>query len=559
MARSLNDQEITRLAAECSAAGIAVLDREYRIAYCNPAWKAYTEHYSPWMRGETLRNKSWFDIVPESMEQVKPLLDAVLEGETVRRDRLLIDTGGIASYWDIVFSPLVASGEIRGIIINTLDVSEQVQSEQRAEAENEAMPTLANMPDHIDDAEIQTEFAEWRQHVEERTSEIEKRRRVAESLGGVLRVLNSSQPLPDILDYILDQACHIMGADAALLTRIDYESQWVATIARSGIPPELDWVTGYPLNATHVTSSAILRRQPVMLGNTPGTRPQDLPTGPVPDKGLRTWHATMMAEYGGMLMVPLIVRDNIYGSLAFYYRTPTEFDDEDMSLASRFADHTSLAIENARLYEQAREAAASAERNRLARELHDAVTQTLFSTSLIAEVLPMLWERNRPEAEKRLNEIRHLTRGALAEMRTLLLELRPTALIEADFHGLLKQLSEALAGRGLVTIDLDVNVETPPPAEVKIALYRITQEALNNVLKHAHAQHVTISGYSRENDVELAICDDGQGFDFESIPPDHLGLGIMRERADGIRAALSIDSEVGVGTEVHVHWRGGQS
>src|SRR5690606_41011295 len=134
---------------------------------------------------------------------------------------------------------------------------------------------------------------------------------------------------------------------------------------------------------------------------------------------------------------------------------PTQVSDGEGDLRSPFAAHPSRAIENARLYEQASEAAAAAERNRLARELHDAVTQTLFSTSLIAEVLPMLWERNRPEGERRLRELRQLTRGALAEMRTLLLELRPTSLLEADFKELLKQLTEALGGRGLVNIELD--------------------------------------------------------------------------------------------------------
>ncbi|HLV45314.1 MAG TPA: sensor histidine kinase, partial [Aggregatilineales bacterium] len=221
----------------------------------------------------------------------------------------------------------------------------------------------------------------------------------------------------------------------------------------------------------------------------------------------------------------------------------------------RFADHTSLAIENARLYEQAKEVAAAGERNRLARELHDAVTQTLFSTSLIAEVLPVLWERNRPEAEKRLQEIRQLTRGALAEMRTLLLELRPTSLVEVPLPDLLRQLTEALSARGRVDITLDVTVVEPPPRDVKMALYRTTQEALNNVLKHAQATQVHVAGRCEAERVELSIRDDGRGFDFESIPPDHLGLSIMRERADAIGARLSIDSAVGEGTEVRVCWQ----
>jgi signal transduction histidine kinase len=104
----------------------------------------------------------------------------------------------------------------------------------------------------------------------------------------------------------------------------------------------------------------------------------------------------------------------------------------------------------ARLYEQAEEAAVATERNRLARDLHDAVSQTLFSASLIAKVLPRLWERKPEEGRRRLEEVRRLTRGALAEMRTLLLELRPKALVEADLGDLLRQLTEAFIGRARI-------------------------------------------------------------------------------------------------------------
>ena len=393
------------------------------------------------------------------------------------------------------------------------------------------------------------------QRVEERTAEIEKRRRVAESLGEVLRVLNSNMPLHDILDRIIEQARRIMEADAAVLTRINYEQRQVVFASRQGTPPEVDWVEGYPLHAAEVTDSAVLGRQPLVIEEAREALQEVLRRERDSDPGLRAWREATLNRYTSALVVPLIVRDNVYGSLSLYYSQPMQFSDEDVELANRFADHTSLAIENARLYEQAKEAAAAGERNRLARELHDAVTQTLFSTSLIAEVLPVLWERNRPEAEKRLQEIRQLTRGALAEMRTLLLELRPTSLVEVPLPDLLRQLTEALSARGRVDITLDVTVVEPPPRDVKMALYRTTQEALNNVLKHAQATQVHVAGRCEAERVELSIRDDGRGFDFESIPPDHLGLSIMRERADAIGARLSIDSAVGEGTEVRVCWQ----
>ena len=205
------------------------------------------------------------------------------------------------------------------------------------------------------------------------------------------------------------------------------------------------------------------------------------------------------------------------------------------------------------------EKAVAAERSRLARELHDAVTQTLFSASLVAEALPASWERDREEGRRLLQELRQSSRGALAEMRTLLLELRPAALVEADLGDLLRQLAEAATGReGLpVTVAVEGKLELPP--DVHVALYRIAQEALNNVVKHARASQATVRLRGRPPaSVELHISDDGRGFDPASVPPDHLGLGIMCERAEAIGAALEIDSQPGHGTQITVVWEEGE-
>ncbi len=141
---------------------------------------------------------------------------------------------------------------------------------------------------------------------------------------------------------------------------------------------------------------------------------------------------------------------------------------------------------------KAADEAVTAERTRLARDLHDAVTQTLFAASLIAEVLPELWAVDEAEAQKSTEELRQLTRGALAEMRTLLLELRPAALTQARFGDLLKQLCEALTGRARLPIRLTVEGDRPLPPDVQVALYRIAQESLNNVFKYPRATQVDV-------------------------------------------------------------------
>jgi signal transduction histidine kinase len=255
------------------------------------------------------------------------------------------------------------------------------------------------------------------------------------------------------------------------------------------------------------------------------------------------------------------------------------------------AQRAALAIEKARLYDQAQELAVLEERARLARDLHDAVTQTLFSASLIAEILPDLWESDQKEARHLLGELRQLSRGALAEMRTLLLELRPSALIDSNLADLLRQLGEAVTGREGIPVTVMIGgaqgaIRQAPafPPDVHVALYRIAQEALNNVVKHAQASHVVMSlycsppcparissgdegsspllseqaGERSDGGVELCIRDDGQGFDPNFVSPDRLGLGIIRERAQAIGAQVSIRSEPGKGTQIEVVWSGEQ-
>jgi signal transduction histidine kinase len=200
------------------------------------------------------------------------------------------------------------------------------------------------------------------------------------------------------------------------------------------------------------------------------------------------------------------------------------------------------------------EEAVAAERNRLARDLHDAVTQTLFSASLIAEVLPELWNMDETEGRKSTEELRQLTRGALAEMRTLLLELRPAALTEARFIDLVKQLSEAVTGRARLPIHLDINGDCEMPPDVKVTFYRIAQESLNNVIKYAHASQVEITIRLESGKAHMEIRDNGVGFDPNSIKPTSLGMRIMRERAEAVHAQVGIGSEPGQGTKISLDW-----
>ncbi|MBV9355077.1 MAG: diguanylate cyclase, partial [Chloroflexi bacterium] len=173
----------------------------------------------------------------------------------------------------------------------------------------------------------------------------------------------------------------------------------------------------------------------------------------------------MRASLGAIIRIG----DQTFGLFSVGFREPRSFGEREQRLVSALGQRAGLAIQNARLYEQAQQAATLEERQRLARELHDAVTQTLFSTALIAEVLPELWDLAPEEGRQRLAELRRLTRGALAEMRTLLVELRPGALTELPLGDLLRQLAEATVGRTRLEVTARVEGQARPlPAAVQV-------------------------------------------------------------------------------------------
>ncbi|MGB2909928.1 MAG: GAF domain-containing protein [Anaerolineales bacterium] len=388
---------------------------------------------------------------------------------------------------------------------------------------------------------------------QERRRKAEQRRRVAESLRDILAVINSNHPLDEILDYIVSQASKLMGSgtDTAIY-RYDYDARLSILEAACGLLPELMAAKTKPL--VGAGPEAMLKRQPIAVPDLIEFFAANKPDGIELAPEHKAVVEALKKHYRGYLGVPLIVSDNVYGGMAFHFPQRREFSDEEISLAITLGNQAALAIENARLRTLAERSAVAAERSRLARDLHDAVTQTLFSASLIAEVLPRLWERDPEEGQRRLMELRELTRGALAEMRTLLLELRPAALADAVLGDLLRQLGESITGRARIPVAVEVEGECVLEPEVKVALYRIAQEALNNIAKHAGSSQASVNLRCQPGRVLLRVSDDGIGFDPQSIPPESLGLTIMRERAEAIGAALDIDSKVGHGTQVVVVW-----
>jgi signal transduction histidine kinase len=261
----------------------------------------------------------------------------------------------------------------------------------------------------------------------------------------------------------------------------------------------------------------------------------------------------------------MMSRQNLVGLLGLGIDKPVQaFTPEEAELLEHMAVDLADLTEDARLFEQARALVATEERNRLARDLHDSVTQVLFSASLVAEVLPHIWQRDPEMAQHSLAELRRLTRGALAEMRTMLLELRPIAVIKTPLGELLTQLTEAITSRSGLPFKLYIEQIPTLPEGVHTGMYRIAQEGLNNVVKHAQASLVTVSlnatppspvaGEPWRGEVKLVIKDDGRGFSLQGEHNEHMGLSIIRERAAAINAVVNISSQLGGGTELTLVW-----
>jgi signal transduction histidine kinase len=254
--------------------------------------------------------------------------------------------------------------------------------------------------------------------------------------------------------------------------------------------------------------------------------------------------------------VPLKVRDRVLGVLRVDHGEQDFFDPERERLLAAVGSQTALAMRHAHLLAQQRDLAVVTERNRIARELHDAVSQTLFAANLLAGTLARadtIDEATRGQVQT----LERLNRSALAEMRMMLFELRPDALEGVRLPELLQHAVEALAGRGGVEVSTEYAAEPGLPTAQRIEIYRIAQEALSNVGRHSGARHVHVGWtVGPPGEGRLHIVDDGCGFDAEVSRPGHFGLGNMRDRAAAAGGTLQITSAPGEGTELllQVKW-----
>jgi len=265
---------------------------------------------------------------------------------------------------------------------------------------------------------------------------------------------------------------------------------------------------------------------------------------------------TLEEDQGCLLVVPLRDKGKIMGALTISHKY-RQFTDEDLLIMSRFADPAAIAIENARLYQQLERVAIIEERNRLARELHDSVTQSLYAVTLYAEAATrLLSSGDLAGANDNLKALSQTAQEAVKEMRLLIFELRPPVLEKEGLVAAIQARLEAVEGRAGLKTELVVNLHDRLTPEIEETYYRIIQEALNNILKHSQAQKISVTLIQESNSVILEIVDDGVGFDLASASErGGFGLKSMSERAEKYNCQLTISSEPGKGTRIHVETR----
>jgi signal transduction histidine kinase len=362
------------------------------------------------------------------------------------------------------------------------------------------------------------------------------------TLSDVVLALAAEREVEPVLQRLVHAARELGGARYAALGVPDGEGAFARFIT-SGMSDELIAAMG-PLPRTHGLLGAMLEAHEPY-------RTADIHTHP----RFRGWWPRAHPDMRSFLGVPIVSRGGVIGAL---YLTDKEGADEfsaaDEKLIVLLAAHAAIAIENARLHERSRELSIVEERNRLARELHDSVTQQLFGVVLAAQSAGELLARGDAAAGEELERVQALAREAMDELRSVVFELRPASLEAEGLERVLRKHVDVL--RRVSGRPIELRIAAPPPLRAEAAgqVFRIAQEALQNALRHAEAERIEVRLEDGGGRLLLTVADDGRGFDPDApvLRGRRLGLTSMEERAAGLGGRLSVVSRPGEGTTVRL-------
>ena len=384
-----------------------------------------------------------------------------------------------------------------------------------------------------------------RQMLEQR---VEARMRELSTLQEVSQEVASTLELAPLLDLILEQLKAVVDYSGAAI--LEPEGQDLVVRAYRGPVSQKD-ALALRIPAQYAHHREVIRsRKPVIIADARSDDPLA--------RAFRELSAALLEPYYGYayscMVAPLVVKGQVVGMLVLHHAEPNHYSALNADLVMAFANEAAVAIENAQLYEQAQQLAVVEERQRLARELHDSVTQTLYSVTLYAQAADMAVSAGKQdEAVENLGELRNMAREAMTEMRLLIFELHPPRLEEEGLAAALQGRLASVETRTGLHTELHVEGERRLLLSFEEELYWITQEALNNVVKHAQAKEVTVRLQFDDESVCLEVQDDGTGFEpAKAQQSGGMGLRGMGERSQRMNGNLEIESAPGHGTILKV-------
>jgi signal transduction histidine kinase len=493
--------------------GIAIFDRERRLIRCNATWAAFIARYTGAPATGIKPGAGFYDLAPGTEAAMEPRFQRVLAGETLREEALhLISAGGEDSWWDAVLAPLMDGDRVLGVIDFVTDATERVGAYHVLE-----------------------------QRVEERTRELRLLLDIAHDTAGTLE-------LGPLVGLILDRVKSVVDYTGAALFVLDDDGDGLNLLRYQGPIPQHTLAWRWTLT-THDHAREVIRTgRPVIIDDVFA----DTPLSRAFRRNAARDIGEVRADFGAWMGVPLTLGNRVTGMLAVEINHVGYYGAHHAELLRAVANHAAVAVENARLFEQARGVAALEERQKLARELHDSVSQALYGIGLGARTARKLLDRDPARVAGPLDYVITLAEAGLTEMRALIFELRPDALETEGLVRLLNKQAAAIRARHGLEVVTEFAGEPETGLAVKETLYRIAQESLHNTVKHAHASRIVIRLFEESGDIVLEVEDDGVGFDPGGSFPGHLGLRSMRERAARHGAALELVSAPGRGARTRV-------
>ncbi len=382
--------------------------------------------------------------------------------------------------------------------------------------------------------------------VSERVRAFEMLEQRVAALSRISADLTLDLPMASALDVLAEGVVRASSAVACAVVLVDEEAGTLRPVGSHELPEgyEAGLETAYRAGARPPTQDAFRHaREPLLVRDVRKLILDDGLYAPIHRfAGQVPWDVAYI--------VPLVFRGRILGAIHLYYLPDEEPGEDERVFLGGVADQTAVAVENARLFAQASDKAALEERQRLARELHDSVSQALYGIVLSVKSARTLLDIDPVKAADLIDYVHSLGETGMTEMRALIFELRPESLEKEGLVAALEKQAAALRARHEIEVEATLCDEPEAPLSTKEAVYRVVQEALHNIVKHARASKARPSmGCDRER-ITLEVLDDGAGFDAGGDFPGHLGLRSMRERASRLGGTLEVESAAGRGTRI---------